>query len=81
VQLDALANETRTRKVALALYNHQKDIENYVAASFAPALAAARDYNLDTGCAAWVNEGGCIWTEYDPEEQTFCPESSAPEGV
>jgi hypothetical protein len=81
MQLDILATARSVLSVALPLRDYEKDIENNVVAAWAPALAAAYQYNLEAGCVAWVNEGGCIWTEGHPDEQTYCPESAAPEGV
>jgi hypothetical protein len=81
VQLDVLGTTKTLKTIVSALLAFQKDMENNAAAAFAPALSAAREYKLEAGCLAWVNEGGCIWTEGHPDEQTYCPESTAPEGV
>jgi hypothetical protein len=81
MQLDVLATDNRMKPAVVALSAFHKDIEDYVAVTFANALAGALKYKSETGCVAWVNEGGCIWTEGHPEEQTYCAESTAPEAL
>jgi hypothetical protein len=55
----------------------QKDVETVVVEAWAIALAAAYNYKTEEGCLAWVNAGGCIWTEGRPDDRTYCAECTA----
>jgi hypothetical protein len=72
MQFDVFDTDRTLKTIVKVVVDFKDDVEAAVAASFAPALAAARTYNEENGCVAWVNEGGCIWTEGHPEERTYC---------
>jgi hypothetical protein len=70
VQLDLSSKKLGT--VAVSVSSFQKDVEKVVVTAFAEALADAFNYKNDKGCLAFVNVGGCIWTEGHPDEKTYC---------
>jgi hypothetical protein len=61
----------------VAVTNFQKDVEKVVVEVWATAIADAYNYLNEEGCLAWVNAGGCIWTEGHPDEQTYCAQCTA----
>jgi hypothetical protein len=70
VQLNLSSNKLTT--LAVSVSSFQKDVEKVVASAYAIALADAYNYKTKRGCLAWVNVGGCIWTEGHPDEKTYC---------
>jgi hypothetical protein len=70
VQLDLSSKKLSTLSVSVSSF--QKDVEKVVATAYSAALAGAYNYNTEKGCIAWVNAGGCIWTEGHPDEKTYC---------
>jgi hypothetical protein len=70
VQL-TLAGKT-LKPLAIEISAFSKDIETVVASAFAQALVGASNYGKESGCLAYVNLGGCIWTEGHPNEKNYC---------
>jgi hypothetical protein len=70
VQLDL--NTKKLRDISVRVKKFNKDIEAVVVTAYAKALADAAAYKKQTGCAAWVNAGGCIWTVGSNPEQSYC---------
>jgi hypothetical protein len=69
-QLDMSSNSTSTLTASIKTF--QSDIKQDVAAAYAHALVSAYRYRRYNGCLAFVNAGGCIWTEGHPDERIFC---------
>jgi hypothetical protein len=62
----------KTLPLVKAVTDFQADVEAVVVETWAVALADAYNYQNEEGCFAFVNAGGCIWTEGHPDEQTYC---------
>jgi hypothetical protein len=77
LQLDALSTTKQLKPITFAVQDFKSDVEKVVVTAYADALAGAYNYNKEDGCIAWVNAGGCIWTEGHPDEQIYCADCSA----
>jgi hypothetical protein len=75
VQLNLSSSKLSTLTVSVS--NFQKDVERIVATAYAVALGWAYDFKTERGCLAWVNAGGCIWTEGYSELHHACHECVA----
>jgi hypothetical protein len=75
VQLDLSSKKLSTLSISVSSF--QKDLEKVVANAYSVALSGAHDYETEKGCVAWVNAGGCIWTEGHPDERTYCADCTA----
>jgi hypothetical protein len=60
------------KPLAIEITAFSKDVETVVVTAYAQALSAAHNYGKESGCLAFVNAGGCIWTEGHPDEKTYC---------
>jgi hypothetical protein len=70
MQLDLSSKKLSTITVNINLF--RTDIEKVVATAYAQALSGAYTYRNANGCVAWVNAGGCIWTQGHPDEKNYC---------
>jgi hypothetical protein len=77
MQFEVFTSSKSLRKIAIAVSDFESDVEKVTATAYATALAAAYNYQEENGCLAWVNAGGCIWTEGHPDEQTYCADCTA----
>jgi hypothetical protein len=74
LQFEVFTSSKNLRELTIAVSEFQSDVEKVTATAYSTALAAAYNYKEENGCLAWVNAGGCIWTEGHPDEQTYCAE-------
>jgi hypothetical protein len=70
VQLDLSSSKLGT--LIKSVTSFQSDVEGVVARAFAEALVGAFNFATEKLCMAFVNAGGCIWTEGHPDERTYC---------
>jgi hypothetical protein len=75
VQLDLTSTKLKTITKSVSAF--QSDIKKVVVTAYAQALASSYNYGKESGCVAFVNAGGCIWTEGHPEEETYCADCIA----
>jgi hypothetical protein len=74
LQFEVFTSSKNLRELTFAVSDFQSDVEKVTVTAFTTALAAAYNYKEENGCLAWVNAGGCIWTEGHPDERTYCAE-------
>jgi hypothetical protein len=77
LQLDQFTTTKDLLPLTITVGDYQADVEKVVVKAWAQALADARDKSKSTGCLAWVNAGGCIWTQGHPDEQHYCANCTA----
>jgi hypothetical protein len=70
LQLNLSTSKLSTLSVSVSSF--QKDVEKVVVTAYAAALADAYNFKKTDGCLAFVNAGGCIWTEGHPDEKNYC---------
>jgi hypothetical protein len=70
MQLNLSTSKLSTLSVSVSSF--QKDVEKVVVTAYAAALADAYNFKKTNGCLAYVNAGGCIWTEGHPDEKFYC---------
>lgn len=71
VQLDTLAQDDGYA-FFVKVSDYQDELTKLVATSLLTALEGAVEHKTTEHCLAWVNEGGCVWTEGHPDEKTYC---------
>jgi hypothetical protein len=77
MQFEVFTSSKNLRELTIAVSDFESDVEKVTVTAYATALAAAYNYKEESGCLAWVNAGGCIWTEGHPNEQTYCADCTA----
>jgi hypothetical protein len=75
VQLDLSSKKLGALTKSVVAF--QSDLEKVVVTAYAAALSASYNYGKEYGCIAFVNVGGCIWTEGHPDEKTYCADCIA----
>jgi hypothetical protein len=75
VQLDLSSKKLGTLTKSVVAF--QSDLKKVVVTAYASALAAAYNYGKESGCVAYVNAGGCIWTPGHPDEEFYCADCIA----
>jgi hypothetical protein len=72
-----LATSKDLKVIVKSVADYKYDIERVVVTAYAQALADANKYRKSSNCVAWVNAGGCIWTEGTDDEKYYCAGCSA----